>query len=74
MNEEELKQLIAERYNPEELIDIMGWDTEQLVTMLWDYIDLYKLNLYVESFDEITDRVYGLTIDDSKFGDDDVEL
>lgn len=61
MNEEEIKQLLAERYNPEEIVDILGLDTEVLVVLLWDYIEdnLDKFNLQVATFDEIVERVYG---------------
>jgi len=40
---EELKERIKENYDPDELVDILGISTEDLVEYLSDYIELNRI-------------------------------
>ena len=39
---EELKERIVKNYDPDNLIDILGISTEELVEYLGDYIELHR--------------------------------
>jgi hypothetical protein len=35
---EHIKQLLVDKYDPDDIIDLLGLDTEELVDLLEDYI------------------------------------
>lgn len=54
---EELKDIIASRYDPLQLMDVLGIEMEDLVELLWDKIDENQ-SLFEEELGEIYDDEY----------------
>lgn len=49
---EELKAIIAARYDPVQLLDLLGLDMDELVERLWDDIN-ENIELFTEELSEV---------------------